>query len=100
MNHVEPVIRRDPQVCFTQINSDEIVILNPVDGNFYHLNESAVDLWLSLEAPKTPLELAQMLAKKYAGYPEDYQNDIKEWIDDTTRNGLLISMDIVDAKAI
>lgn len=100
MNHVEPVIRRDPQVCFTQINSDEIVILNPVDGNFYHLNKSAVDLWLSLEAPKTPLELAQILAEKYEGHPEDYQSDVKEWMEETAQKGLLIFRDAVDAKAI
>lgn len=100
MNHVEPVIRRDPQACFTQINFDEIVILNPVNGHFYHLNESAVDLWLSLEAPKTTLELAQMLAEKYEGHQEDYQCDVNEWIEETTRNGLLLSRDTVDAKAI
>ena len=100
MNHLESVIIRDPQACFTQINSDEIVILNTVDGHFYHLNESAVDLWLSLEAPKTPLELAQMLAEKYEGHPKDYQCDVNEWIEETTRNGLLISRDTVDAKAI
>lgn len=98
MNSLESIIGRDPQVCFTQINSDEIVILNPVDENFYHLNESAVDLWLSLDTPKQVLELAQILSGKYNGYPEDYQNDLLEWIEDTVEKGLLIIVDKVDVK--
>ncbi len=93
MNYLESVITRDPQVCFIQTNSDEIVILNPVDENLYHLNKSAVDLWLSLDTPKQILELAHILAEKYDGYPEDYKNDVKEWIEDSIDKGLLIPMD-------
>ncbi len=93
MNYLKSIIKRDPQVCFTQINADEIVILNPVNENFYHLNESAVDLWLSLDTPKKILELAHVLAKKYDGHSEDYQHDVQEWIEDSIEKGLLITMD-------
>ncbi|WP_143440658.1 PqqD family protein, partial [Klebsiella pneumoniae] len=65
--------------------------------NFYHLNESAVDLWLSLETPKTVLELAQVLAKKYAGHAKLYQKDVMDWIDDTKQKGILITMENVNA---
>lgn len=94
MNQLHSLIERDPQICFTQINSAEIVLLNPVDENFYQLNGSAVDLWLSLETPKTVLELAQILAEKYAGHPfETYQQDVMEWIDDTKQKGFLTVRD-------
>ncbi len=96
MSNMQPFVGRNPQVCYTQINKDEIVVLNFVDENFYHLNESAVDLWLSLEAPRTVFELAQMLAEKYAGHPETYQQDVIEWIEDTLQKGLLAIMDSVD----
>ena len=89
MNHLKSIIGRNPQVCFTQINSDEIVILNPADENFYHLNESAVDLWLSLETPKTPSELTHLLAEKYTGKHGDYLQDVMEWIEDNRQKGLL-----------
>lgn len=98
MNYLESIIERDPQVCFTQINLDEIVILNPVDENFYHLNESAVDLWLALDTPKCVLELAGILSEKYDGHPDEYQNDVVEWIEDTIEKGLLITLDKIDVK--
>lgn len=101
MKSLEYIVERDPQVCFTQINNDEIVILNPIDENFYHLNESAVDLWLSLDTPKRILELTQMLSGKYNGYPKDYQNDVVKWVEDAVKKGLLmIIKDKVDAKTI
>ena len=97
MNDIKRLIGRDSQVCYTHINNDEIVVLNFIDENFYHLNESAVDLWLSLETPKTVLELAQMLAEKYVGHPlEACQHDVMEWIEDTRQKGLLAIMDAVD----
>ena len=89
MNHLQLLIGRSPEVCYTQINHDEIVVLNPIDGNFYHLNESAVDLWLFLDIPKTPAALAQMLADKYMGQIKGYQQDVKEWVEDTRQKGLL-----------
>lgn len=96
MNHLQSIIGRDPHVCYTQISHDEIVILNPTDENFYHLNNSAVDLWLSLETPKTALELTQILAEKYAGHPEIYQQDVIEWIEDARQKGLLTIVDSIN----
>ncbi len=97
MNDIPFLIGRDSHACYTQINNDEIVVLNFVDENFYHLNESAVDLWLSLETPKTVLELAQVLTEKYVGHSlEACQQDVMEWIEDTRQKGLLAIMDAVD----
>ena len=91
MNHLQCLVQRDNNACFTQL-SDEIVIIPNLDnGDFYLVNEAAADLWLSLEEPKTILELAQILAQKYLGHPDDYQQDVIEWIDDTRMKGLLIS---------
>lgn len=91
MNHLQSLVQRDNNACFTQL-SDEIVIIPNIDnGDFYLFNEAAADLWLSLEDPKTILELAQILAQKYLGHPDDYQQDVIEWIDDTRMKGLLIS---------
>jgi len=87
MSHFQSLVQRDNNACFTQL-SDEIVIIPNLDkGDFYLFNETAADLWLSLEEPKTILELAQ----KYLGHPDDYQQDVIEWIDDTRMKGLLIS---------
>lgn len=90
---LESIIERKPQVCFTQINSDEIVILNSSNENFYYLNESAVDLWLSLDTPKQVSELTHILSKKYDGNPNDYEEDVIEWIDDTIRKGFLMTQE-------
>lgn len=91
MNHLQSLVQRDHNACYTQL-SDEIVIIPSLDNeNIYLLNETAADLWQSLEEPKTVLELTQILAQKYLGHPEDYQQDVIEWIDDTRTKGLLIS---------
>ncbi len=90
MNHLYASIGRNTKACYTHIH-DEIVILSPTDDNLYHFNGSAVDLWLFLETPKTVLELAQMLAEKYSGPSDAYQQDVMEWITDTLQRGLLIA---------
>lgn len=91
MNHLQSLIQRDNNACFTQLNDEVVIIPNLDNGNFYLFNEAAADLWLSLEEPKTILELAQILAQKYLGHPDDYQQDVIEWIDDTRMKRLLIS---------
>jgi hypothetical protein len=91
------VIQRAPEVCFTQINADEIVILNPDDEQFYHLNASGVDLWLSLETPKPIVTLATVLAEKYHGEPKQYETDVAEWVDDTLNKGLIR---VIDQEAV
>lgn len=91
MNHLQSLIQRDNNACFTQLNDEVVIIPNLDNGDFYLFNEAAADLWLSLEEPKTILELAQILAQKYLGHPDDYQQDVIEWIDDTRMKGLLIS---------
>ena len=89
MNSVKSYIVHDPKVCYTRIN-DEIIVLNPDDENFYHLNATAVDLWLSLETPKTISELTHLLAQKYLTAAIDYNQDIVEWVQDTAEKGLLM----------
>ena len=89
MDHLQSFLGRNPQACYTQIGHDEIVILNPINENLYLLNESAVDLWLSLEKPKTAVELVQTLAEKYSGHSEVYRQDVIEWIADMKQKGLL-----------
>lgn len=90
MNHQHWIIERHPDACYTQITPSEIIALNPDEQLFYHLNESAADLWLSLETPKTVLELTQRLAQKYSDSVCEYEQDVIEWIDTTKQNGLLI----------
>jgi hypothetical protein len=90
MNDLPLLVMRNPEACFTQVPPDEIVVLNSVDNNFYCLNESAVDLWLALEEPKTPLALTQTLIEKYADPNEAYEQDVCEWIDDMKKKGLVL----------
>jgi hypothetical protein len=92
MTQVSSIIERNVRTCYTQIDH-EMVVLNPEDDQFYHLNHSAVDLWLSLETPKTILELSHILAQKYAGDVESYQHDIVKWVSDAQNKGLLIIQD-------
>lgn len=93
MNNLNCLIIREPEACFTQIDDKEIVILNTMKQLFYHLNETAVDLWLSLETPKTVLELSQILSEKYLEPIENFQNDVCEWVFDTEEKGLLKVLD-------
>lgn len=87
MNHF---VQRDNNACYTQIGEEIVILSNLDNGDFYLFNEAAADLWLSLEEPKTIFELTQILAQKYLGRPEDYQQDVIDWIDDTRVKGLLI----------
>ncbi|OGV26421.1 MAG: hypothetical protein A3F18_03655 [Legionellales bacterium RIFCSPHIGHO2_12_FULL_37_14] len=89
MTNLQSFFIRSNDVSFTQISQEEIVILSLKDNNFYHLNESAVDLWLSLEIPKTSENLAQLLADKYAKESEAYKKDVVEWVEDNLQKGLL-----------
>lgn len=98
MNILNSVIEREPLVCFTQIGDHDIVVLNSIDDQFYHLNESAVDLWLALDCPQTVLALSQILTQKYCEPLETYHSDILEWIEDNKQKGLLVIKDHLDAK--
>lgn len=92
MNHSGSlVIQRDDYASYTQLDNEIVILAQHNHGEFYLFNETAADLWLALEAPKSVLELAQILAKKYLGTPEDYLQDVLEWLDDTRLKGLLIS---------
>ncbi|MCH9755577.1 MAG: PqqD family protein [Gammaproteobacteria bacterium] len=88
MNFKKCFIERKNNACYTQIDN-EIVILNSEDGMIYHFNQTATDLWLSLESAKTALQLAQILADKYLEAVEVCQQDVCEWIEDTNQKGLL-----------
>lgn len=90
MTSLQSLIGRHPDACYTQIGDDEIVILSPVDSDFYHLNNSAVDLWLALDNSKTVLELTQVLSRKYLGDATDYHQDVLEWVNSTHQKGLLV----------
>ena len=84
------IFQRDDNASFTQLDNEIVILPHLNKGDFYLFNEMAADLWLSLEAPKSVLELAQMLAHKYLGDPEDYLQDVLEWLEDTRMKGLLI----------
>ena len=88
MNIATVHIERAQHICFTQTNN-EMVLLNPLDENFYHLNGTAADLWLSLTTPKTIAELTQVLVQKYQGSSDEYQQDVIEWITDAVQKKLL-----------
>ena len=90
MNPLQTIVSREAHACFTQLSEQDIILIpNQTHGNMYHFNESAADLWLMLETPKTILELSEILAQKYLGSAEDYQQDILEWVNDTENKGLL-----------
>lgn len=95
MSKIYSHVGRCNQVCYTELN-DEIVILNPENENLYHLNTTAAELWRSLDAPKTILQLSDMLSQKYDGTAEHYQQDVMEWIDDAEKKGLLVIWDKSD----
>lgn len=85
-------IMREPHICFTQASEEEIIALNPEDGQFYHLNASAVDLWQYLEMPRSLEALALSLLQKYdVTGSDDYLHDVISWVDAMCERGLLSS---------
>lgn len=36
MNAMNSIIEREPLVCFVQISEHDIVVLSPIDEQFYH----------------------------------------------------------------
>lgn len=83
------LLTRNPDVCFAQIQPDEIIILNSTDNCFYQLNESAVDLWLALDEPSNLDMLSKKLAAKYKLPHEAYEQDVLEWVTDMQHKGLI-----------
>lgn len=90
INNINMWVKRSPDVCFTQLNHQEVVILNSKENLFYQLNESAIDIWLSLETPKTIKYLIDMLSNKYEGTFEQFREDVCSWLNISHEKGIII----------
>lgn len=68
---------------------DELVALDPADGECYGFNEVAAAIWQSLTEPKSLEELRDELIIVYDVSEEECTRDLLEVLEDMVGKGLL-----------
>jgi hypothetical protein len=58
----------------------QILLLNPVTGFYFSLNDTAADIWNLLVAGKSLGAIAALLSEKYEMPPDVVEVDIKELV--------------------
>ncbi|HEY2378005.1 MAG TPA: PqqD family protein [Gemmatimonadaceae bacterium] len=66
---LETVVRASPQQVFCNV-ADEAVLLSMRDGEYYGLNEVAANIWRTIQAPCTVLEVRDALLAEYCDIHE------------------------------
>jgi hypothetical protein len=70
-------IQRNENLLSAAID-DEIVLLDPEQGNYYGLNTVATDIWHLLKKPKSVFTLCQELIEQYDVETELCQKEVLE----------------------
>lgn len=69
---------------------EEAVILDPVKGSYYGLDEVGVEVWNQLsESAKTPQQLVEYIQSVYEVAQEECLKDVSELLDTLYQAGLI-----------
>ena len=80
--------KRGKQVI-AQKASNDLLLFNIEDGNYYSLNEIGSRIWELCDGTYSVGELVTVLAKEYDASHEELQKDVAELLE-TLKNGKLI----------
>ncbi|MBK8725027.1 MAG: PqqD family protein [Holophagaceae bacterium] len=69
---------------------DETVLMSLETGSYYGLEGTARRIWTLLETPRTLAALAEQLAAEYDVTPERCAEEIRPFIEELRREGLLV----------
>ena len=73
------IIKRNPDVIFTEFNED-LILLNPNNGKYIKINKSASEIW---NLTDKPISLNKLLTELSKIYNEDIyiiENDTKDFL--------------------
>ena len=84
------IYRRTAELLEADV-SDELVALDPVNGQCYGLNSVAKDVWRKLETPKSFDELRSALLDEYDVGVEECTSDLEGLLSDLQAKGLIAS---------
>ena len=68
---------------------DELVALEPRQGNCFGFNAVATSVWRNLESPKTFDQLRDQLVDEYDVSPDQCASELRELLDDLVEKGLI-----------
>lgn len=67
----------------------EVIIINFETGNYYSMNSMGKEIWNFLEANLSYNEIADAIAKNYAGRPEGFKEELSEFIENLKKEELI-----------
>ena len=85
-------IQSQESVVFTDLDDGSAVLLHLDNKFYYSLNESGSFMWQLIEKGNGTLsaeKLVTALCEQFDVSPEQGQSDVKEFLDDLTREGLV-----------
>jgi hypothetical protein len=77
-----------PEVLAEEIGV-EVILLDPRNGKYYSLNQTASDVWRLCDGNSSLEDLVGLLAKAYQREPSDIRPDVVEAVDGFRAAGLL-----------
>jgi hypothetical protein len=88
MMTLESCPKRAEQVI-AQKASNDVLLFNMEDGNYYSLNEIGGRIWDLCDGSRSVSQLVTLLATEYEASPEDIEKDITDLLEGL-QNGRLI----------
>lgn len=79
---------RSSNVEFQQID-DEGILLDMESGRYYRLNETATEVWKTLENPASISAITDRLSDVYAAPPREIVDDVEQVLKDMTNMGVV-----------
>lgn len=86
---ISAVFRRNPKLAWREIDG-EIMIISPEDNVLHELNETAAEVWRSVDGKRGLREIAESLAETYDAPFETVQADVEELVADLAAKRLLL----------
>lgn len=78
--HLSRTLSINPEVVYTHIEND-LVIMDPNDGDFYSINSVGTDLWNRLaEKPATLESLCHYILERYEVSEAQLREDIEKFL--------------------
>lgn len=77
-----------------RIIGNEAVILETRTGYSYSINEAGTDIWKALDEELNLNQILQCLAEKYSMSEERAKNDLEQFLEILTKEGLIKKSDI------
>ena len=86
------VYQKNKNFDYIQSDNESLAVFDPEAGNVHFFDEVGIDILNILSAPHSLESLIQKLCGIYNVTPEQIENDVKEFINDTIEKRVIISL--------